>query len=146
MRCDNYCPRCGEPEESVTHSIFECPPALQAWSLSATPTSKGIFPLPSIYANMDYLFWRKNSITETHPYPWIIWYLLGHLLHSLVDMDGLRKVQFMGTWNQVRRETSLYSEVEALRWAMECMLQYSTCQIFGTDCKDSIAMINEPHA
>ncbi|XP_048635018.1 uncharacterized protein LOC125608629 [Brassica napus] len=28
MRCDNYCPRCGEPEESVTHAIFECPPAM----------------------------------------------------------------------------------------------------------------------
>ena len=30
MRCDNYCPRCGAPEETVTHAIFECPPALQA--------------------------------------------------------------------------------------------------------------------
>ena len=30
MRCDNYCPRCGEPEETVTHAIFECPLALQA--------------------------------------------------------------------------------------------------------------------
>ena len=59
MRCDNYCPRCGEAEESVTHAIFECPPALQAWSLSATPTSPCIFPASSVYTNMDYLFWRK---------------------------------------------------------------------------------------
>ena len=22
MRCDNYCPRCGAPEETVTHAIF----------------------------------------------------------------------------------------------------------------------------
>ena len=28
MRSDNYCPRCGEPKKSVTHAIFECPPAL----------------------------------------------------------------------------------------------------------------------
>ena len=56
MRRDNYCPRCGELEESVTHAIFECPPALQAWSLSATLTSPNIFPVPSLYANMDYLF------------------------------------------------------------------------------------------
>uniref|UniRef100_A0A0D3CAA3 Reverse transcriptase zinc-binding domain-containing protein n=1 Tax=Brassica oleracea var. oleracea TaxID=109376 RepID=A0A0D3CAA3_BRAOL len=62
MRCDNYCPRCGELEESVTHAIFECPPALQVWSLSATPTSPGIFPVASVYTNMDYLFWRKNEI------------------------------------------------------------------------------------
>ena len=76
MRCDNYCPRCGELEESVTHAIFECPPALQVWSLSATPSSPGLFPVPSIYANMDYLFWRKNNIIEPKqdrdPYPWII--------------------------------------------------------------------------
>ena len=67
--CDNYCPRCGEIEESVTHAIFECPPALQVGSLSATPTSPCIFIL-------DYLFWRKNDILEpdqdTDPYPWII--------------------------------------------------------------------------
>ena len=79
MRCDNYCPRCGEPKESVTHAIFECLLALQAWSLSATPTSPDIFPMPSVYANMDYLLWRKNSIVEPEfdrdPYPWIIWYI-----------------------------------------------------------------------
>ena len=39
MRCDNYCPRCGELEETVTHAVFECPPALQVWSLSSTPTN-----------------------------------------------------------------------------------------------------------
>ena len=64
MRCGDYCPRCGEPEESVTHAIFECPPAIQVWSLSVTPTSQDIFPALSIYANMDYLFWRKNIIVE----------------------------------------------------------------------------------
>ncbi|XP_048591584.1 uncharacterized protein LOC125576203 [Brassica napus] len=73
MRCDNYCPRCGELEESVTHAIFECPPALQVWSLSATPTSTGIFPVASVYTNMDYLFWRKNEILapdqDRDPYP-----------------------------------------------------------------------------
>ena len=73
MRCDNYCPRCGEPEESVTHAIFECPLDLQVWVLSATPTSPNIFPASSIYGNMDYLFGRKNSIFEPDldrdPYP-----------------------------------------------------------------------------
>uniref|UniRef100_A0A0D2ZRD6 Reverse transcriptase zinc-binding domain-containing protein n=1 Tax=Brassica oleracea var. oleracea TaxID=109376 RepID=A0A0D2ZRD6_BRAOL len=79
MRCDNYCPRCGEIEESVTQEIFECPPALQVWSLSATPTSPGTFPVSSVYTNMDYLFWRKNDILEPDqdrdPYLWIIWYI-----------------------------------------------------------------------
>ena len=79
MRCDNYCPRCGEPEVTATHAIFECPPALQVWSLASTPSDPDIFPLSSIYANMDYLFWRKNDIVEPEldrdPYLWIIWYI-----------------------------------------------------------------------
>ena len=80
MRCDNYSPRCGELEESVTHAIFECPPALQVWSLSSTPASPIIFPVPSVYTNMDYLFWKKNIIIkpeqDMNPYPWLIWYIL----------------------------------------------------------------------
>ncbi|KAF3595357.1 hypothetical protein DY000_02022186 [Brassica cretica] len=34
----------------------------------------------------------------------------------------------------------------ALRWTMENMLQHSTCQSFGTDCKELIAMIKELRA
>ena len=63
-----------------------------------------------------------------------------------VWMDSLGKVQVMGTRNYIRRESALHSEMEALRWAMESMLQHSTCQSFGTDCKDLIAMIKEPKA
>ncbi|XP_048622593.1 uncharacterized protein LOC106430409 [Brassica napus] len=217
MRCDNYCPRCGEAEETVTHAIFECPPALQVWSLASTPTSPNIFPVSSIYTNMDYLFWRKNSIIEPDrdrgPYPWIIWYIwkarneklfrgidrdplelvrhaesecqawfdandvvqpvtqantneepqaisLGNI--CLLDgswmssanfsgcgwawMDGSGNAQLMGTRNFPRRESALHSEVEALRWAMENMLQHSNCQSFGTDCKELIAMVREPQA
>ena len=59
-------------------------------------------------------------------------------------MDSLGEAQLMGTRNYIRRESPLHSELEALRWAMESMLQYSTCQSFGTDCKDLIAMIKEP--
>ena len=54
MGCDNYCSRCREPDENVTHAIFECPPALQAWELSSTPSSSQIFSLSRMYANMDY--------------------------------------------------------------------------------------------
>ncbi|KAL0644296.1 hypothetical protein Bca4012_042586 [Brassica carinata] len=36
-----------------------------------------------------------------------------------------------GTRNHIRRESVLHSEMEALRWTMESMLQYSTCQSFG---------------
>ncbi|CDY31787.1 BnaC01g27430D [Brassica napus] len=167
MRCDNYCLRCGEPDESATHDIFECPPALQVWSLSATSTSPDIFLVPSIYANMDYLFWRKNNILgpelDRDPYPWLIWFIWkarNDKLFRGIDRDPLEivrhaesecqacmgKAQLMGTRNHIRRESPLHLEVEVLRWAMENMLQHSTCQSFGTDCKELIAMIKEPRA
>lgn len=71
--------KCGETEKSITHAIFDCPPALQVWSLSVTLINPWIFPLSSVYTNMDYLFWRKNNIIEPDQdndlYPWIIWYI-----------------------------------------------------------------------
>ena len=60
--------------------------------------------------------------------------------------DERGKIQLMGMRNLRRRETSLHSELEALKWAMESMLQHSTCQRFGTDCKDLIAMVVDPQA
>lgn len=56
MRYENYCSRCEEQKEIVTHAIFECLPALQVWSPSTKPYSPNIFSLSSIYANMNYLF------------------------------------------------------------------------------------------
>ena len=109
MRCDNYCPRCGEPEETVTHVIFKCPPALQAWALSSTPSSSQTFPISSIYANMDYLFWRKNSIMEPeddrYPYPWIMWYIL----------KAKNDKQFRGI-NRGPLELVRYAESECQAW------------------------------
>ena len=63
-----------------------------------------------------------------------------------VWMYSFGKVQLMGTRNCIRRELALHSEVEALRLAMENILQHSLCQSFGTDCKELIVMIKEPHA
>nr|VDD60940.1 unnamed protein product [Brassica oleracea] len=60
--------------------------------------------------------------------------------------DSMGQTQLMGMRNLSRRETSLHSEVEALRWAMESMLLHSSCQSFGINCKDLIAMIREPQA
>ncbi|KAF2556216.1 hypothetical protein F2Q68_00016678 [Brassica cretica] len=60
--------------------------------------------------------------------------------------DSMRKIQLIETRNLRRRDTSLHSELEALRWAMESILQHSTCQRFETYCKDLIAMITDPQA
>ena len=63
-----------------------------------------------------------------------------------VWMDSHGNIELMGTRNFTRRESALHLEVEALRWAMKNMLQHLTCQSFGTDCKELIAMIKEPQA
>lgn len=71
-------PQSGEPDESVTHAIFECPPALQAWVLVGTPSHPDIFSVSNIYTNMNY-FWRKCNIEDLEmdrdPYPLIIYYI-----------------------------------------------------------------------
>ncbi|KAF2611704.1 hypothetical protein F2Q70_00013392 [Brassica cretica] len=77
-----------------------------------------------------------GSLTSTNQFSGIGW----------VWKDSMRKIQLMETWNLRRRETALHSELEALRWTMESMLQHSDCQRFGTDCKNMIAMIADPQA
>lgn len=37
----------------------------------------------------------------------------------------------------------LHSELYALIWSMEIMLQYTACYHFGTDCEDVILMIKD---
>jgi len=49
--------------------------------------------------------------------------------------DSMGKIQLMGSRNLRRRETALHSKLEALQWAIESIIQHSTCQRFGTDCK-----------
>nr|VDD51807.1 unnamed protein product [Brassica oleracea] len=50
-----------------------------------------------------------------------------------VALDGFGRITrersnlYMGTRNLRRRETVLHSELEALKWAMESMLQHSNC-------------------
>lgn len=36
MQCDNHCPECGAEHETINHTIFKCPPALQTWFIAAT--------------------------------------------------------------------------------------------------------------
>ena len=75
------------------------------------------------------------------------WISIAHFSgRGWVWMDSLGKIQLIRMQNLRRRETALHSEVEALRWAMESMLQHSSCQNFGTDCNDLITMIKESHA
>ena len=70
--CDLRCSMCGADEESTNHVLFECPPALQAWALSRIPSSPACFPSPSVFTNIDYLFWRLSKEDEFEYFPWIL--------------------------------------------------------------------------
>ncbi|CDY31026.1 BnaC03g55090D [Brassica napus] len=67
----------------VARNIMYQPPeevvSEPTWALASTPSCPGIFPISSVYTNLDYLFWRKSEIEDPNldrdPYPWIIWYL-----------------------------------------------------------------------
>ncbi|KAG7574769.1 Endonuclease/exonuclease/phosphatase superfamily [Arabidopsis suecica] len=73
--CDTGCARCGEPVETINHTLFQCHPARQVWALSQIPTAMGIFPTESIFANLDHLFWRIPTDFDSSVFPWIIWYI-----------------------------------------------------------------------
>ncbi|XP_048628884.1 uncharacterized protein LOC125599899 [Brassica napus] len=76
---DPSCPRCGCAEETINHTIFTYPPAMQCWALSTIPSVLGVFPSENLYTNMDYLLSRSNTggtMEElTRVFPWIIWYI-----------------------------------------------------------------------
>lgn len=74
INCDTQCARCGL-DETINHVLFECPPAVQIWALSKAPSTPGIFPMTSIFANLDYHFWRIVDRNQNQTFPWIIWYI-----------------------------------------------------------------------
>ena len=67
-----------------------------------------------------------------------------------MEWDGFGKIAWgrFNLWGHELKEarTTLHSELDAIKWAMKSMIQHSTCQRFGKDCKDLIAMITDPQA
>ena len=87
---DTTCARCGAPEESINHEFFECPPAILVWALSRIPLNPDFFPLQSLFANMDHLFWRVTQEMEYHQFAWILWYIWkirNNKVFSNLDID-----------------------------------------------------------
>ena len=87
---DICCARCGDPEESINHVFFECPPARQVWALSKIPSPPNIFPISSLFANMDHLFWRVQPKMDDHQFAWILWYIWkarNNKVFSNLDID-----------------------------------------------------------
>ena len=76
---DSSCPRCGADEETINHTLFLCPPALQCWALSTVPSPPGIFPCQSLYENINDLLHRAKERgvdpTRLEAFPWTAWYI-----------------------------------------------------------------------
>ena len=103
---DICCTRCGDPEESINHVFFECPPARQVWALSKIPSNPDLFPTCSFFGNMDHLFWRITPKMDDHQFAWILWYIWkgrNNKVFSNLDMDP--------------RETLRLAELESTLWA-----------------------------
>ena len=119
-----------DPLELVRYTESEC----QAWhnakdTTPAPPQAQTVEETQSL--SLDNICMVDGSWTATNQFSGIGW----------VYKDSMGKIQLSETQNLQRRETLVHSELKALKWAMESMLQHSTCQRFGTDCKDLIAMV-----
>ncbi|CAA7051296.1 unnamed protein product [Microthlaspi erraticum] len=75
IQIDPQCLRCGMTAETVNHTLFECPPALQVWALSPIPTVPNRFPTGSLFANMAHLFSELPNDERMGCYPWLLWYI-----------------------------------------------------------------------
>ncbi|CAA7056151.1 unnamed protein product [Microthlaspi erraticum] len=182
MQIDPQCMRCGMAAETVNHTLFECPPALQVWALSPIPTAPQRFPTGSLFANMAYLFWNLPDDDRMRMYPWLIWYIWksrNDKVMANVDWDpneiiikataessawvtaqeknvmlcpplttsgeSPRTGKAMGTRNLRRGISPLQTELEALIWAMHCMLRHNKLLTrFETDCSDVVKMVSTP--
>ncbi|CAA7020287.1 unnamed protein product [Microthlaspi erraticum] len=76
MHVDPQCMRCGMAPETVNHTLFECPLALQVWALSPIPTAPAHFPTEGLFSNMAHLFWDLPTDERMGMYPWLIWYIV----------------------------------------------------------------------
>ena len=81
---------CGDPEESINHVYFECPPAIQVWAFSKIPSNPAIFQTSSLFTNMDHLFSRVIPKMDDHQFALILWYIwkdMNNKVFSNIDID-----------------------------------------------------------
>lgn len=76
---ESTCTRCGGESESINRTLFECPPALQCWTLCSIPSPPGSFPCNSLFSNIEFLLFRAKasgvSPDVLAAFPWIAWYI-----------------------------------------------------------------------
>ncbi|XP_024009429.1 uncharacterized protein LOC112084511 [Eutrema salsugineum] len=74
---------------------------------------------------------------------WKDTYLLTGLGWYFFKEDATERI--MGTQNVRRSLTPLHAEIEALIWAMHCMLENQKMEVaFATDCSELVKMVSTP--
>ncbi|CAA7055683.1 unnamed protein product [Microthlaspi erraticum] len=144
MQIDPQCMRCGMAPETVNHTLFECPPALQVWALSPIPTAPIRFPIGSLFTNMAYLFWELPNDDRMRTYPWLIWYIwkarndkvLGNVDWDPNDIITKATAESL-TWAKAQEKQK--TEIPRLQTQVETILSGDRCQVDGawkeTDCR-----------
>ncbi|XP_010469706.1 PREDICTED: uncharacterized protein LOC104749719 [Camelina sativa] len=214
VNCDTICKRCDLEEESINHTLFECPHSRQVWERIFDGPDMDKFPAGSIYSNLDFIYGKglaHMALGTTHSsIPWLVWFLwkdrnskkfqglrsepmdiinqalreqlwwkesqltarvdsastdspitLEPLIHCQVDGswkatephsglgwwcgDGENQTLVMGAKCHRRSASPLYSELEALLWAMECIRSRGIdYRRFETDSAELLAMVQVP--
>ena len=76
---DTTCPRCGLWEETISHVLFHCEAAKEAWSLSQFPLPPGGFSRSSVWLNFYHLMSVSKKLSPENAsrlsFPWILWHI-----------------------------------------------------------------------
>ncbi|XP_010468802.1 PREDICTED: uncharacterized protein LOC104748921 [Camelina sativa] len=79
VNCDTICKRCELEEESINHTLFECPHSRQVWERIFDGPDMDKFPVGSIYSNLDFIYGKglaHMALGTTHSsIPWLVWFL-----------------------------------------------------------------------
>ncbi|KAF8093425.1 hypothetical protein N665_0383s0053 [Sinapis alba] len=94
--------------------------AIQVWALSQIPSNIFFFPLQSIFANMDHLFWRISLPPVNHQFTWILWYIWkarNNMVFSNINVDPMDTIQLAETESRiwVEAQSTLQQKATCIR-------------------------------
>ncbi|XP_010513288.1 PREDICTED: uncharacterized protein LOC104789255 [Camelina sativa] len=79
VNCDTVCKRCEMEEESINHTLFQCPLSRRVWERIFVGSNTDKFPFGSIYSNLDFIYGKGLAHLDlgvTHSsIPWLVWFL-----------------------------------------------------------------------
>ncbi|XP_010456503.1 PREDICTED: uncharacterized protein LOC104737958 [Camelina sativa] len=114
VRCDALCKRCDAAVETINHALFGCPRSRRIWEMSPVVLDQGGFPYDSIYANLDFIFWRASSQSGVPDIalrlPWIIWSIWKDRNKKVFQDIELEPTEIL---NQAANDKLLWEEVKS---------------------------------